>query len=722
MVVFSARSSGVRLLSIALVVCLVAGRAGAADIKTVLVLYASTRLLPAAVEADRALRENVASSVEHPVELYAEFLDLPRFGSPAFIQTFARYLRDKYAEHPPDVVLTAGSDALDLVVRNREQLFPHTPVVYIASTKALIAPLFPLPPDVIGVPVVYDSAGTVEQALRWHPHARRLVVVTGASDQDKEQTVRLREELAPFAERVELEYVSELPMPELEKRLAALGPDTVVFTVGFFKDGDNRVFAPRETAERIAKAAPAPVYAPYNTFIGTGIVGGRVPSFAAMGEQGAQIVNRILAGAAPQSLALPDHAPTHMEIDWRQAQRWGIRESDVPPDAVIQFKEPTFWEAYRNVAIAGLAIMLLQTALIAALLVERRRRRRTAVALEETQQRLGVAALAAGLSTWAWDLDRAGPSGLGPLHPADRLDLEKAARQALERNEDLSVEYRVTRPDGEVRWLAAYGRADKDGGGRLLGVSRDITEHKLAEHSAEQDRAALRHVMRVSTLGQLSASIAHQLNQPLSAILSNAEAASQLLARDPLDLRELREICDDIVRSDHRAVEVIRRLTALFRRSEAPLEPVDVNTLLRETLELTRTELLMRHVSLVTDFAPDLPAVDGGRVQLQQVFLNLVVNAADAMEDTKETERELQVRTAAVGPDVRVWVVDSGSGIIARDIERVFDPFWTTKAGGMGMGLAICRSIVDSYHGTLLASNNSDRGATFCVTLPARAA
>jgi C4-dicarboxylate-specific signal transduction histidine kinase len=723
--VFGARSSGayLQLFSVALGVLLFSGNANSAEPKSVLVLYASTRLLPAAVEVDRALREGIATSADKPVEVYAEFLDLPRFGSPAFIQTFATYLHEKYEELPPDVILAVGSDSLVLVVRNRAQLFPDAPVVYITSTKALVEPLEPLPRDVIGIPVVYDSAGTVAQALRFHPRARRLVVVTGASDQDREQADRLHDELAPFADRVAIEYISGLPTKELEKRLAEVGPDSVVFTPGYFQDGDKHVFAPREAAERIAAAAArAPVYGPYSTFIGTGVVGGQVPSFEGMGRQGAEIVNQVLAGVPLESLLLPDKAPTHFELDWRQATRWGIAEADIPAGAVIRFKEPTFWEAYRDIAIAAIAVTLVQAALITGLLLERRTRRQTAVALDESEQRMGLAARAAGLSTWSWEVGRAEPAGLGMPHPIDRPDLERAAREALDRDEDLSVEYRVLRPDGEIRWFTAYGRAEKDGSRRLMGVSRDVTERKVAEHGAEQDRAALRHVMRVSTLGQLSASIAHQLNQPLAAILSNAEAAGLLLARDPLDLGELREICDDIVRSDNRAVEVIRRLTALFRRGEVPLEPVDVNELLTETLELTRSELLMRHIVLVTELAPDLPAVQGGRVQLQQVFLNLIVNAMDAMADTKEKERELSVRTAAVGPDVRVFVSDAGSGILTRDLEKVFDPFWTTKPSGMGMGLAICRSVVDSHHGTLSAANNPDRGATFCVTLPVAAA
>jgi len=713
--------ASLRLAAIAIALSLIAWPAAGADIKTVLVLYSSTRLLPAAIEADRGLRENLASSVDQPVELYAEFLDLPRFDSPDFIQTFARYLHEKYAERPPDVIVTAGSDALVLLVRNRTELFPDVPVVYIATTKALLAPIEPLPPDVIGVPVVYDSAGTVALALRWHPDANRLVVVAGGSPQDREVVDRLHGELAPFADRVQIEYFPALGMPELEKRLAALGPGDVVFATSFFMDGDGRAWIGKEAAAKIAAASPAPVYAPFNTYIGTGVVGGRMPSFAGMGKQGAELVNQLLAGATPQSLAasLPERAPTHVEVDWRQARRFGIRESDVPADAVIQFKEPTFWEEYRGVAIGGIAVMAVQAVLIGALLVERRQRQRTAAALDESERRMGMAARAAALSTWSWEPAR--PASGARLHPADRAEVEKATRRALESGEDVSLEYRVIRPDGEVRWLAAYGRREAAGGARLLGVSRDVTERKQAELAAEQDRAALRHMTRVSTLGQLSASIAHQLNQPLAAILSNAEAARQLLGREPLDLAELREICDDIVRSDSRAVDVIRRLTALFRRGEVPREPVDVNELLLETLELTRTELAMRHVALLTHLAPDLPRVDAERVQLQQVFLNLVMNAADAMEDTKETERELTVRSEANGGDVRISVSDTGSGISARNVESVFDPFWTTKAGGMGMGLAICRSIVQSHHGTLMAANNPDRGATFCVALPAPA-
>jgi len=302
-------------------------------------------------------------------------------------------------------------------------------------------------------------------------------------------------------------------------------------------------------------------------------------------------------------------------------------------------------------------------------------------------------------------------------YPADRADLERAVGKALATGEELDIEYRVLGPDGDVRWVAARGRVEMGNARRLLGVALDVTERKVANLQAAQDRAALRHMTRVSIAGQLSAAIAHQINQPLAAILGNAEAAQKMLASKMVDLADLREICDDIVTEEHRAAEVIRRLSALYKRGDMKVAPLDLNELIRETLELLRTELLIRHVAPLTDLAPALPVVDGGHVQLQQVLLNLILNAADAMNGNVE-ERKLTIRTEATGAVVRFYVVDNGCGIAADDLKNVFDAFWTTKAAGMGMGLAICKSIIAAHHGSITATNNVEGGAAFCVSLP----
>ena len=537
----------------------------------------------------------------------------------------------------------------------------------------------------------------------------------------------------------EPEFLAGLPPEALRKRLTALDRNAVVFTPGYFKDGDGRVTTPREAVRLIAAMAGAPVYGPFNTFIGVGAVGGRMPDFEAMGRRAGETANALLGGVAPAALPAPTATPMQLRIDWRQARRWGVRERDVPADAILEFKEPTFWEAHRNEVIVAVSVILLQTALIVALLVERGRRRRTVAALNESEARLNLAARAAGLSTWVWDVARGRIAATGRsrrrkiapiertigvnrlldgIHPSDRDSVERAMRNAVTTGQEVDIEYRTVRSDGETRWIAARGRAENGNAERLLGVALDVTDRKNAELQAVRDRDALRHMTRASVLGQLSASIAHELNQPLAAILNNAEAARKMLGRGTFDVSELREICDDIVTEDQRAAQVIARLRQLFRRGELQLLPLDANELVRETLDLLGAELAMRHVTPVLDLAPSLVSIHGDRVQLQQVLLNLIANAADAMSGEPESERRLVLRTDAAGAAVRVCIVDRGPGIAPGDLERVFEPFWSDKPDGMGMGLAICHAIVTAHGGTLTATNNPQRGATFCFTLP----
>jgi two-component system, LuxR family, sensor kinase FixL len=246
----------------------------------------------------------------------------------------------------------------------------------------------------------------------------------------------------------------------------------------------------------------------------------------------------------------------------------------------------------------------------------------------------------------------------------------------------------------------------------------DITERRIEEQATARQRDELAHLSRVAMLGELSGSLAHELNQPLTAILSNAQAAQRFLAQSPPRVDKLAEILADIVKSDHRAGAVIQRLRALLRKEEAQRHPLDVNELVDESLRLMRSDLLSRHVVLGTDLADALPAVSGDRNQLQQVLLNFVINGCDAMSGDA-TDGRLFVRTGINGSGkVEISVADQGPGIPEADLERIFEPFVTTKASGMGLGLAICRSIVDAHGGRLWATNNADRGATMHCELP----
>jgi two-component system, LuxR family, sensor kinase FixL len=257
----------------------------------------------------------------------------------------------------------------------------------------------------------------------------------------------------------------------------------------------------------------------------------------------------------------------------------------------------------------------------------------------------------------------------------------------------------------------------KDGVYVLVSVV-DISERRKVELETARQRDDLAHLSRVAMLGELSGSLAHELNQPLTAILSNAQAAQRFLAQSPPRVDKLAEILADIVKSDHRAGAVIQRLRSMLRKEETQRLPLDLNDVVEESLRLMRSDLLSRQVEVGTELAATLPAVNGDRNQLQQVLLNLVINGCDAM-DGQAAERRLRVRTqTTVKGNVEICVVDRGAGIPAANLEQIFEPFVTTKATGMGLGLAICRSIIEAHGGRLWATNNPDCGATLHCELP----
>ncbi len=250
----------------------------------------------------------------------------------------------------------------------------------------------------------------------------------------------------------------------------------------------------------------------------------------------------------------------------------------------------------------------------------------------------------------------------------------------------------------------------------------DITERRNAERATARQRDELAHLSRVAMLGELSGSLAHELNQPLTAILSNAQAAQRFLAQSPPRIDKLAEILADIVKSDHRAEAVIQRLRSMLRKEDSQRHPLDINEVVEESIRLMRSDLLSRRVEVSTDLAEAMRAVSGDRNQLQQVLLNFVVNGCDAM-DGQEVDRRLMVRTqTTVHGNVEVSVADRGLGIPLANLERIFEPFVTTKASGMGLGLAICKSIVEAHGGRLWATNNADCGATLHCELPAKGA
>ena len=280
-----------------------------------------------------------------------------------------------------------------------------------------------------------------------------------------------------------------------------------------------------------------------------------------------------------------------------------------------------------------------------------------------------------------------------------------------------TIEHEVVAPGGEIRWQQWRDRGFFDARGRLVdyqAVGRDITERKRAEAAMQN----LAHAARLAVVGELTGSIAHEINQPLGAILSNAEAAEMLLETAAPPMEEVRNILADIRRDDLRASEVIRRVRGLLRKREPQMLPLDINEVADEVIQLVSADARQRKVELACQFATGLAPVRGDRVHLQQVLLNLILNGLDALADTPVPLRRIVVRTERDGDGAKVCVIDSGHGIPPDKLKAVFESFFTTKQHGMGLGLSIARSIVELHGGRLGASNNANRGATFTFTLP----
>ena len=364
-------------------------------------------------------------------------------------------------------------------------------------------------------------------------------------------------------------------------------------------------------------------------------------------------------------------------------------------------------------------------------------------ALRESEERMRLAAEAVNLGIWEWDLGKdeiwatnarrallGWPASgkitledfISTVHPDDRNRIRQAIDDAIHKGQDYDSEYRLVLPDGIVRWMAARGSVHFDAHGnpaRLLGINIDITARKQAELEAKQRRDELSHLSRVALVGEMSASIAHELNQPLAGILTNAGAGEFVIDRGDVDLKELRELLADISADARRASDVVRDIRGMIKKEQVTRRPINLNDVVTNAVQIIGSDALLHACELKTSLEATLPIVEVDPVQIQQVLINLILNAFDAMRDTPVSKRRVEIMTRENGDGaVRISVRDYGVGISDEMRSRIFEQFFTTKPEGLGMGLAIVRSIVEAHAGTVEAENAEGEGARFHFTLP----
>jgi signal transduction histidine kinase len=597
-----------------LFVCFISISSVAAEIvgrvPRVLILYPYDERLPSTSIAGETARTRLIETTRGKIDLFSEFLDLSRFREEGHIANIARYLAVKYAAVRPDVVIALGAESISFIVANRSTIAPDARIVYtgISSVEAVG---MHLPEGVVGALTEFDISKTVAMARALQPAARRMVVMGGSAQFDKTWFDAAKQDIAKLEPPVETDYLTDLTVDEFVKRASELPRDTILLILTVFKDSTGRNFVPREAVEQIAKAATAPSYGPYSTYIGQGIVGTSTFTFEAMGKQAADLALEAIADKPVADVIVPQ---TYL-ADARELKRWGLAASRLPPGTVVSFDEKSLWEEHHTAILLTFAIVVIQALAISGLLFERRRR---AIA-------------------------------------------ERLARS------------------------------------RLLEVV---------------------HLNQSATAGALSASIAHELNQPLGAIRNNTRAAELVLKSANPDLGLVRQILADISDDDQRASDIIAGLRGMLKkRGEIEWQELDVNEVVANALQILHGEAERRRIEI--DFrrpARQLP-VRADRVHLQQVIINLATNAMDAMMAAAERKLMLKTEVADAG-QVDVSIADTGTGIPQDLLTRIFETFYTTKASGTGLGLSIARTVVESYGGRIWAENRPEGGAIVRFNLP----
>ena len=687
-----------------------------------------------------AFRTTLTRELAEPVDVDEAPFDTARFAEPKEEAPFVDFLQNHYGGRKLDLVVPINFPALSFVVRHRKRLFPETPVLITATDQRRIRPEF-LTTNTAVVPYNVNVPRMVEAILQVLPDTKNIVVVLGNSPLEKFWLGEFRREFQRFTNRVSFTWFNDLSFEEMKRQAAALPAHSAIFYCFVTRDAVGVPYADDAALKSLSAIANAPIFPVFESQFGQGVVGGLLLPDKSLGVEAARVALRILRGEVPSSIPTKPLGTSPPVYDWRELRRWGISESRLPPGSIVQFRQPTVWDQYHWYIIGALIIIAVQAVLIVGLLLHRARRRRAEAELRESQEFMELSTSAGELGLWVRDLEGGelwanlrlrslfgfGQNDvlrfddvLARIHPDDRSQVVSLVQHAQENGLPFETEFRVLR-NGTERWIAAKGQSVGNGTGRALrrmGALTDITTRKNAELDAQRHRDELAHVGRVSMMGQLASALAHELNQPLGAILRNAEAAELFLQASPPDLQEVRAILADIRKDDQRAGAVIDRMRALLKRRESQWSELDLNAVTEEVAGLLRFDAEARRVKLMLELSRSVPGVRGDRVQLQQVLLNLILNAMDAMNGCEAGRRCVAVCVRPREEEVEVAVSDSGHGIPAENLKRLFEPFFTTKPSGMGLGLAISRTIIEAHGGRLWAENNPEGGATFRFTLP----
>ena len=701
----------------------------------VLVLYSNQRTLPANKDVQNGLWTSLEGAINsHRVELFEEYLEIHRLPMEDDEPVMVSYLRARYAKLRPDVVVSVGPQALDFTSTWMENVFPEAIEVFAVIRKDQLMAAKLRGPR-IGVLNVVQVVPLLELASSLLPGTREVVLVGGSAPYDRDLLNLVRQEIeGAFPWKVR---EAEASTPDaIAAELSQLSPGTIALFTTFFKDSAGVTYIPKRVVERISEDSAVPVFALYDTMFDTGTTGVAATPFFEHGRSLGNLLERIAEGETLSEIDQVLPTEPRFLFDARAMRRYGMDIGALPDPVEVFFEKPRLIESHPVAFAVGITTILIQTSLIAALLwtfCRKRRAEQQALEIEryfstvfgKSPNPMAVLDATNGVLkdvNPAWEalygFNRAeaigrNPVEMGILHDREHYEDFLRGSQSLK-----GYERQIRAESGEVLDVALYSNVVEKRGQRLQIVTT-IDMSDRAE--ADRLRSNLSRDNRMAQLGQFSAWIAHEINQPLGSILSNAEAALICLDRGPDCKAELEEIIKDIRSEERRASRVVEQIRKILGKNSMEKRRFRIVEILAEVQRMAMPQASRQGVDLRFDSSGIREVVVlADRVLLMQVFWNLIFNAMDALAVQPLTNRVVVVAgtVCSNGTEMDIQVSDEGPGIPPERMNSIFEFFYSTKENGMGLGLAISRFIIEDHKGSLTVENRKSGGACFHVKIP----
>ncbi|MBI5589736.1 MAG: PAS domain S-box protein [Deltaproteobacteria bacterium] len=744
--------------------------------KNVLLLHADNPLLPANIMMDHNFNSILKLTNPRPVALYSEYLEMVRFRSEGIEKKTLDLLKEKYSTLKLDLIIVTDDQSWDYMIAHGKDVFPEAPIVFCGITAGIID-VNTLKPNVTGNFKRLDVKNNFENILHIQPNTKEIYVIVGTSEQDAFYEAFARNVAAEFEKNIKITFIKGLSIEDTQKKISNLPRSTAVFYIAMYKDGTGKTFNPRDALYLLNKAANVPIYAPSDTYLGYGMVGGNLLSFADFSRNAAEIALQVLNGKNPADIPAVV-SPNKNYFDFKEMQRWGIHEKNLPQGSIIINKQPGPWELYRWQVISVISIGVSGFVLILFLIFQIRLKRkaraevlevnaeleksnrmleadiaermRTEKSLAENESRLRTLLQTIPDLIWLKDVDGvyrfcnpmaerffgARETDIVGKSDYDLVGRELADffrmhdRKAIAAGKPTANEEWLTFADDGYRGLFDTIKTPmRNAEGKLigiLGIAHDITARKQAEEAHKKLEAQFRQAQKMEAVGRLAGGVAHDFNNMLSIIIGYAELA--LNSIDPS--APLHANIHEITKAAQRSADLTRQLLAFARKQTIAPKVLDLNDTIAGMLKMLR-RLIGEDIDLLWKPGGNLWSVNMDPSQLDQILANLTVNARDAISGVgkitietgnAEFEKDYCETHAGFIPGHYVLVAfsDDGCGMDKEILSQLFEPFFTTKplAKGTGLGLSTVYGIVKQNHGFINVYSEPGKGTTFKFYLP----